>query len=266
MTVQIITFEDEHVSNLYPVTLGRPAYGVLCGSYRLIDWLERLDRAPRALVRDYLIDLQTAEYPSITPVTDPITKHASSSGTAGVTMWVNARLIPSRQTYRTLRALREKAQPCVVQVNSSVAVALFPATAPPPPAELSVASLGAYFEDCGIQNLKSIDVDLSLAEYPHELIYYNQQTLVDNLEYRLRKGGYREMADGVFVAEEWTQTTSWRVPADVWQLEGVTSPQFYWSVIVAHRQKGEDGAWSWDAWSSESEVRTFTWTRSTAED
>ena len=68
MTVQIITFEDEHVHNLYPVTLGRPAYAVLCGSYRLIDWIERLDRSPRALVRDHLLDLQTADYPAMEPV------------------------------------------------------------------------------------------------------------------------------------------------------------------------------------------------------
>ena len=116
-------------------------------------------------------------------------------------MWINARLIPSRRTYRTLRALRDRAQPCVVHVNSSVAVAMFPASAPQPPDDLHIASLGAYFEQCGLQNLKAVDVDLLLAEYPHQLIHYNQETLVDNLEYRLKQGGYREVADGVFAAD-----------------------------------------------------------------
>ena len=76
-----------------------------------------------------------------------------------------------------------------------------------------------------------------------------------------------EPPDGIFVAEEWTQTTSWRVPANVWEVEGVESPQFYWSVIVAHRLEGDDETeWSWEALSSESEVRTFTWERSDTEE
>ena len=76
-----------------------------------------------------------------------------------------------------------------------------------------------------------------------------------------------EPPDGIFVAEEWTQTTSWRVPATVWEVEGVESPQFYWSVIVAHRLEGDDETdWSWEAMSSESEVRTFVWPLNDAEE
>jgi glucose-1-phosphate thymidylyltransferase len=39
-----------------------------------------------------------------------------------------------------------------------------------------------------------------LFEYPHDVIRYNLETLVPNLEHRLRAGDYREIADGVFAA------------------------------------------------------------------
>ena len=39
-------------------------------------------------------------------------------------------------------------------------------------------------------------------EYPHEVIRHNMETLVPNLKYRLRVGEYREIADGVFAADD----------------------------------------------------------------
>ncbi len=191
--MQTIIFEDEHVYSLFPVTLGRPAYAVLCGSYRLIDWIERLDVSPQALVRDYLQELQAADYPSVAPI--------SVGAAPAPTLWINARLVPSRATYRTLRMLRDLAEPGVVRVDSAVAAAILPPSAPTPPPDLSVSSLGDYFDRCGIQDAKPLDAELQLLEYPHHLIQYNQDILVDNLDYRLKKGAYREVADGVFVAE-----------------------------------------------------------------
>ena len=145
-------------------------------------------------MRDYLQDLQTADYPSM--------ESAAQCAPNNMTMWVNARLVPSRATYRTLRSLRDHGQPGVVRVGSAVAVAIFPVSAPPPPNDLHVASLSSYFDVCGLQDLPPLDAELALLEYPHHLIQYNQETLNDNLEYRLKKGQYREVADGVFAADD----------------------------------------------------------------
>ena len=37
--MEIIVFEDRYVPRLHPITVGRPAYAISCGSYRLVDWL-----------------------------------------------------------------------------------------------------------------------------------------------------------------------------------------------------------------------------------
>ena len=188
--MQTITFEDEHVHDLFPVTLGRPAYGVLCGSYRLVDWIEQLDAAPQAVVRDYLIDIQEADYPCFGK-RDP-------TASPSKTMWINARLVPSRRSYETLKSLRERSDCGIVHTGSAVAVAIIPESAPPPPAELRFASLDAYFNQLGLTELNRLEASLPLIEYPHDLIRHNLETLGDNLEYRLATGEYRELADGVF--------------------------------------------------------------------
>ncbi len=193
MTLQVIIFEDEQVTDLFPITLGRPAHAVLCGSFRLIDWIEKLDRSPQSLVRDYLLDLQSADYPSL--------KRIAQSSPNKLTMWINARLVPSRANYVALRALRNQAQPGVVRVGSTVAVAILPATAAAPPETLDIATLNTYFDACGIGDLPCLEANLAVLDYPHDLLRYNQEILVDNLEYRLKKGSYREVADGVFAAE-----------------------------------------------------------------
>ncbi|MHB8952402.1 MAG: putative sugar nucleotidyl transferase [Pirellulaceae bacterium] len=123
--MQTITFEDEHVHNLVPITLARPAYAILCGSFRLVDWIEQLDKAPQAVVRDYLVEIQEADYPCF--------RKREIEAPRKKTMWINARLVPSRDTFETLCTLRDRGQVGIVHCGSAVAVAILPETAPPPP-------------------------------------------------------------------------------------------------------------------------------------
>ncbi len=190
--MQTITFEDELVHQLHPITLARPAYAMLCGSYRLVDWIELLDEAPQAVVRDYLLEIQEADYPCF---------RRREAGTPGnQTMWINARLVPSRHTFETLRALRDRGAPGIVHCGPSVAVAILPSTAPPPPDPLRAGALQPYFQQCGLAELQPLPAELHLIDYPHELIRFNQETLTDNLVHRLRTGQYEEVAEGVFAA------------------------------------------------------------------
>ena len=88
--MQIVVFEDEHVPRLHPLTVGRPAYALSCGSFRLIDWLTKLSDAAGAklhgLVRPHLQELQRLDFPQIAALPP------ASDATALV---VNARAVPS---------------------------------------------------------------------------------------------------------------------------------------------------------------------------
>ncbi len=192
--VQTITFEDEFVQPLAPVTLARPAYAMLCGSFRLVDWLELLDDAPQAVVREHLTRIQELDFPCFRP--------RSEQAVPQKTMWINARLVPSHHTYRTLRELQDRGEAGVVYAGSAVAVAILPETAPPPPVALHAGTLRGYFDQAGLAGLPLLEASLNLIEYPHQLVQYNQETFTDNLVYRLQEGNYSEVADGVFAMED----------------------------------------------------------------
>ena len=93
--MEIVVFEDDYVSRLYPITVGRPAYAVTCGSFRLVDWLARLsrDRAAdlRGIVRPHLAPIQRLDFPQFT--------RRSGKGDLPLLL-VNARVVPSVGAYR----------------------------------------------------------------------------------------------------------------------------------------------------------------------
>src|SRR5437773_8296249 len=107
--MQIVVFEDEHVSRLHPVTLGRAAYTIGCGSFRLIDWLEQLSREAgavlRGVVRPHLTAIQQLDLPHLSP---------TAPTTAASTLLVNARLVPSAGNQRILRQLIEDVETAAV--------------------------------------------------------------------------------------------------------------------------------------------------------
>ena len=68
----IIIFEDERVANLYPLTLTRPAWDLLCGSGTLLERIRLM--FPTSMlgfwVRDYMASYVTERFPDI-PVNQP---------------------------------------------------------------------------------------------------------------------------------------------------------------------------------------------------
>jgi glucose-1-phosphate thymidylyltransferase len=78
-----------------------------------------------------------------------------------------------------------------------VAAALIEPEHAPPAGDCTPGELSAWFEG---QRLAPVEMELPLVEYPHELIRWNMQILAENLADRISRGGYREIADGVFAA------------------------------------------------------------------
>jgi UDP-N-acetylglucosamine diphosphorylase / glucose-1-phosphate thymidylyltransferase / UDP-N-acetylgalactosamine diphosphorylase / glucosamine-1-phosphate N-acetyltransferase / galactosamine-1-phosphate N-acetyltransferase len=209
--MQIILFEDDAVDRLAPLAVAEPAFAITCGSYKLVQLASGL--GPEiSLLREYLRPVEMETYPRRTPPSQPL---------AGPVLFVNARVVPSVGARQQLQKLIDEARDGVVyggSQKSDIAAALVNRG----PITLSnsdkIQSLIKSF------NLKSIDIDLPLLEYPHDCIRHHLACCREDLEYRIRIGppqsyptadgmaesnpvphpGYREVRDGVFVAENVT--------------------------------------------------------------
>jgi glucose-1-phosphate thymidylyltransferase len=186
--MHVILFEDELVDQLYPATLGRPAFHVSCGSYRLIDLASRLGDGPRAIVRPHLRGVLAADCPELFA---PLDSKSHS------TLLLNARLVPAVSVIERLKTLISSGRQGVVRLGNSVAAALIGSELALPQSDGTPDKLSAWFEGL---HLAPLEMELPLLEYPHELIRWNMQILEENLTDRISHGDYREIADGVFAA------------------------------------------------------------------
>lgn len=181
--MSVILFEDDLATQLYPVTVGKPAFVIGCGSYRLVDGVSRLGHAVSWIVRPHLRQL----YPSLA---------AEQTPTDAPILLINAALVPSAAVLQQLGRLLEEGRPGVVRARKRVLVALLPPDVAPPSEQLDAEGLHQYFR--GLE-LPAFDVELPYFEYPHDIVRYHLESLSSNLEDRLRRGEYQQLADGVFV-------------------------------------------------------------------
>jgi glucose-1-phosphate thymidylyltransferase len=193
--MQIVVFEDEHVSRLYPITISRPAYAVTCASYRLIDWLSRLSRESgimlRGIVRPHLAEIQRLDFPAI----DARVPTAQTPA-----LLVNARLVPSVAAYATLKRLLEGMESAVVYHDKAVAAAMIGPRGPAAPPDGEIDHWMKYLANSVQGKLTTSEAVLPLFDYPHDLVRHNLEQFAASLTQRLADGEYREIADGVFAA------------------------------------------------------------------
>ncbi len=185
--MHVVLFEDAPVRQLHPVGLGRAAFHMSCGSYRLIDLVRRLERPVRAVVRAHLRGVLEDNEPGLV------------SGMADLEerpiLLVNARLLPSIRVLRLLEDLVRSGCPCIVRSGGNVAAAVLSPDCPRPPLESSGSRWNEFFGDL---RLGTETIDVPLLEYPHDLVRYHAETLAVNLADRLAGGGYNEIEPGVF--------------------------------------------------------------------
>lgn len=187
----LLIFEDEHVTRLYPVTVGRPAYAISVGSYRLIDRLLAWNEGISTVVRPHLREVEQADY-----------HLAARGGTDGMVLAVNARLVPSAESLKQLRAIYDARRTGVVRTGEAIAAALLPQDMRPPVEDVDAAMLVRHLGDLRLPSLANPgqDYELPLLDYPHDIIRYHMRTLGGNLDERLHSGQYQEIAAGVFAA------------------------------------------------------------------
>ena len=203
--MKIVLFEDPRVAELYPVAIGKPAYAISCGSYRLLDLVQELGREIHAHVRPHLADFRQVEPPPT----------ASPEGTvAAATAYVNARLVPAASIAKTLHRMLAAGQPGYVAASedhrpeadrgramtwADLAFAILPAGAAAPAFDADAVQFDAWRKACRVGEFA--EPKLPLFDYPHDIIRHHLRILTQNLERRLAADGHREAADGVFLAE-----------------------------------------------------------------
>ncbi len=204
MIQALILFEDSATSHLYPITLGRPAYGMLCGSYRLIDLVEDLSAvnagiARVGIVREHVAAIQQNDYPHLQSADDWVRNPLQKSD--DLALWLNARLVPHGTSIDALSAWLKSGEPGMVMDDGSVAAALLPCDQHPPVDQLTTTGITDFFSNGSLDNVPRREETLPLMKYPHDMIRWNREILADNLQRRIEQGGYREVADGVFADE-----------------------------------------------------------------
>ena len=192
----VVLFEDDHVSQLYPATVGRAAAMISCGGYTLFDLVCALDSKPVVTVRPHLRELLRADGVLDEPAAGA--RHLRAAPGEPLLL-VNARLVPSVSVVSRVLQLRRAGRPGIVANNGATAAVVLPPDAPPFPVDARPAEVIGYLS---LLQSAPLEADLPLLQYPHDIIRYNLTTLPENLEHRLQHGAYREVAEGVFAAED----------------------------------------------------------------
>ncbi|QGJ70114.1 Glucose-1-phosphate thymidylyltransferase [Planctomycetales bacterium 10988] len=186
--MNIVLFEDEQVCRLHPATIGRPAFAITCGGYRLIDLIVSWKVPCCYVVRPYLKTIVASDFP----------QPSSSLNLSEPLLLVNAALVPSVTTLKHLQAFAEQGKPGIIRLGTRIAAAFIPADQPPEARQLNTEAIDRY-----LQNLKApvYEADLALFHYPHDIIRHHQTIMLENLEDRLKHQHYVEIASGVYAAE-----------------------------------------------------------------
>ena len=190
--MRIVVFEDASVRHLEPITLSRAAYTLQCGSLCLADWLSERTDPVQGRVRPHLRAWQSAEYPHF--AADPTTRAAPF-------MLINARLVPCASTFEILGRLLRAAQPGIVFQGEHLAAAILPPEAPTLSDPQDPLQLAAFLREPSIAALPILEHRLALLNFPHDLVSQHIERVGENLERRIQNGNYREVRDGVFLAE-----------------------------------------------------------------
>ncbi|MCP4463878.1 MAG: glucose-1-phosphate thymidylyltransferase [Planctomycetaceae bacterium] len=189
--MNILIVEDPTVALLSPVTTGRAMPLVTCAGWRLYELAKEISPKITFLVRDYLAPTVAADFPDV----------SVNQWDDGTYLLLNARLAPTASNLATLqswlRDASQKTQPSMLVASGRVMAAISTKQALQTSGLLNCEL--TPFRDAGYQPCeRSLDVIESL----HDLVRINEKSLTENLNYRLQRRSYFEIADGVYSADE----------------------------------------------------------------
>lgn len=179
--MKIILFEDKKINNLYPVTLTRPVFDIMCGGLNLYGALKTIftDSTFDFYVRDYLLEVASKRY------------GADNTGDNHV-LFINASLVPDLVRLKELQKKIKDGKDFIVKDDSGI-VAVYVA-------DLSIYvkfnadNLLGYLDDL---KLNQQNLDLLRFQNLWDIIVYNKEILKSNLE--VLSKNFKNSKEGVFI-------------------------------------------------------------------
>ncbi len=198
--MSIVVFEDNQCESLAPITTGRMAATVTCGSYRLIDLLANVKLPMYGISRSYLEPIQAIDYPAL-KVLNELTKFQGTEGK--VRLLLNARIAPTQANRKVIETLLGSSgtTPSIIRDRDSIAAIVNPPSTLAELAQLPQEGLSSWLET-QVADIQASAESLSLFLYPHEVIATNMKEINANLEYRISESRWQQMQDGVFVGKD----------------------------------------------------------------
>jgi UDP-N-acetylglucosamine diphosphorylase/glucosamine-1-phosphate N-acetyltransferase len=196
MKPRIILFEDHLLEDMAPVSLTRPAFAVTCACYTLHEIIcSALGSAADVhwIVRDYLRKTTAQRYPQA--VIEP----------GGMLFFLNASVIPDVRYAARICELWDRGAPFVATAGRRVSAALVPAGVAVP-AQLTAENVTPWLLE---MKLPLMDEELFRTfDHQYEVVKYLEPLFAGNITHRIRTGGYREIAPGVFAHDTVTVADS----------------------------------------------------------
>ena len=198
--MSIILFEDQFCESLAPITTGRLAATITCGSYRLIDLVNALNREVYGISRRYLEPIQAIDFPEMKVLNEVSASNATSL--KPIKLILNARIAPIEANRKAIdRLIGESGdQPAVVRDRDVIAAIVNPPCSLADVARCDQSELSKYFKQIA-ESYRVSDIEIAMFAVPHEVIATNMRCLGSNLERRIAENNFQQLEDGVFVGE-----------------------------------------------------------------
>ena len=196
--MHVVLFEDDQVVNLYPITIGRPAFSISVGATRLFNLAKQLGGVVELVVRPHLRSILREEAPYTWTPKDGERK--------GPILFINARTAPHYSLFKAWRDLTtcEYEQGGYIRSGAAVAATLVSDPRLLPNQEIGCAQLQGILRDLALPEVETQE-SIPLLERPSDAIRFHLRFLNENLESRIATGEYVEIKDGLFVPRDETK-------------------------------------------------------------
>lgn len=193
--MHVVLFEDDHVVDLYPITIGRPAFSISVGSLRLFNLARRLGDVIEVVVRPHLRAILREDA--------PYAWNPSQGERKGPVLLINARTAPHDGLFNAWRALTTCGleQGAILRSGSSIAAAIINDPTKLPHQEIGCSQLLGILRDLDLPEVETFE-PIPLLDRPSDAIRYHLRFFNENLNSRIATGEFQEIADGLFVPRE----------------------------------------------------------------